>query len=92
MFGCLLIFSSASDMNFTHGNVTGIDMAVYKNSYVYHTPLDVNENMEPGLPQHMSENVLAIVNHVANGADLREIPELVNDIVYFDFIGLFFVT
>ncbi|KAF9156210.1 hypothetical protein BG015_006795 [Linnemannia schmuckeri] len=75
-----------------HGNITGIDMAVYKNSYVYHTPLDVNENMESGLPQHMGENVLAIVNHVANQADLSKIPELVNDIVYFDFIGLFFVT
>lgn len=67
-------------------------MAVYKNSYVYHTPLNVNENMEPGLPQHMGENVLAIVNHVANEADLREVPALVNDIIYFDFIGLFFVT
>lgn len=77
---------------FSHGNITGIDMAVYKSSYVYHTQLDVNENMEAGLPQHMGENVLAIVNHVANEADLQEIPELVNDIVYFDFIGLFFVT
>ncbi|KAG0286361.1 hypothetical protein BGZ96_009520, partial [Linnemannia gamsii] len=75
-----------------HGNIPGIDMAVYKNSYVYHTQLDVNENMEAGLHQHMGENVLAIVNHVANEADLQEIPELTNDIVYFDFIGLFFVT
>lgn len=43
-------------------------------------------------PQHMGENVLAIVNHVANEADLQEMPELINDIVCFDLLGLFFVT
>ncbi|KAF9902529.1 hypothetical protein EC991_004821 [Linnemannia zychae] len=75
-----------------HGNITGIDMAIYKNSYLYHTQLDINENMEVGVPQHTGENVLAIVNHVANEADLRTIPEMTNSVVYFDIAGLFFVA
>ncbi|KAG0278782.1 hypothetical protein BGZ95_003180 [Linnemannia exigua] len=75
-----------------HGNITGIDMAIYKNSYLYHTQLDINENMQVGVPQHTGENVFAIVNYVADEVDLRQIPEMTNDVVYFDVAGLFFVT
>ncbi|KAF9920885.1 hypothetical protein FBU30_009144 [Linnemannia zychae] len=75
-----------------HGNITGLDLATYKNSYLYHTQLDLNENMDIGLPQHMGENVLAVVNHVANEADLTEIPKMTHEIIYFDVAGLFFVT
>ncbi|KAF9123649.1 hypothetical protein BGW39_008806 [Mortierella sp. 14UC] len=42
--------------------------------------------------QHTGENVLAIVNHVANETDLRAIPEMANNVVYFDVAGLFFVA
>ncbi|KAF9582834.1 hypothetical protein BGW38_010698, partial [Lunasporangiospora selenospora] len=75
-----------------HGNLTGLDMAVYKNSYIYHTELDLNENMEPGLPQHMGENTLALVRYLTEEVDLTEKFEKTSDVVFFDVLGWFFVS
>ncbi|KAI8997490.1 hypothetical protein BDB01DRAFT_840777 [Pilobolus umbonatus] len=74
-----------------YGNLTGIDMAIYKNSYLYHTHLDNTENLQPGSIQHLGANTLAIVNYLAQNATLTGI-EPSSDTVYFDIQGLFFVV
>ena len=74
-----------------YGNLTGIDMAIYKNSYLYHTHLDITEHLQPGAIQHLGSNTLAIVNYLARNATLTGIQRS-SEVVFFDVQGLFFVV
>ncbi|GJE93217.1 M28 family metallopeptidase [Phanerochaete sordida] len=67
------IFSSGvmmSDTDFRqfelYLNVTGLDMAVVGNSYLYHMRKDLVENIEPGVAQHMGDNTLALLQYLAS--------------------------
>jgi hypothetical protein len=61
-------------------------MAIYKNSYLYHTHLDITKHLEPGAIQHLGENTLAIVDHLAKNSSLLGI-EPTSEIVFFDVHG-----
>ncbi|KAI8338731.1 hypothetical protein BC941DRAFT_460874 [Chlamydoabsidia padenii] len=87
-----LILSDTDFRQFVqYGNLTGIDMAVYKNSYLYHTHLDITKHLEPGSMQHLGENTLAIVDHLAKNTSLIGIVPT-SEIVFFDVHGLFFMV
>ncbi|KAG2227737.1 hypothetical protein INT45_004779 [Circinella minor] len=87
-----LILSDTDFRQFVeYGNLTGIDMAIYKNSYLYHTHLDLTENLEPGAIQHLGENTLAIVDYLAKNSTLSNI-ERTSEVVFFDIHGLYFVV
>ncbi|KAF7728296.1 hypothetical protein EC973_006471 [Apophysomyces ossiformis] len=87
-----LIISDTDFRQFVqYGNLTGIDMAIYKNSYLYHTHLDITKNLQPGAIQHLGENTLAIVNHLAKSTNLTGI-ERTSEVVFFDVHGLFFMV
>ncbi|KAL0095054.1 hypothetical protein J3Q64DRAFT_1653385 [Phycomyces blakesleeanus] len=87
-----LILSDTDFRQFVqYGNLTGIDLAIYKNSYLYHTHLDIVEHLEPGAIQHLGENTLAIVNYLALNTTMDNI-EQASDVVFFDIHGLFFVS
>ncbi|PPQ63101.1 hypothetical protein CVT24_005812 [Panaeolus cyanescens] len=75
------IFSSGiilSDTDFRqfeqYLNVTGLDMAIVGNSYLYHMRKDVVENIEAGVAQHMGENTLALLRHLSS--DKSPLPSL----------------
>ncbi|KAG0370987.1 hypothetical protein BGZ54_001752 [Gamsiella multidivaricata] len=92
LFATGLILSDTDFRQFVdHGNLTGLDMAVYKNSYLYHTHLDLDSYMEAGLPQHMGENTLALATYLTEKADLVGL-EPTTSIVFFDVFGQFFVS
>ncbi|KAF9958496.1 hypothetical protein BGZ70_009173 [Mortierella alpina] len=92
LFATGLILSDTDFRQFVeHGNLTGLDMAVYKNSYLYHTHLDLDEFMEAGLPQHMGENALALATYLTEEANLVNL-ERTSSVVFFDIFGLFFVS
>ncbi|KAF9170532.1 hypothetical protein BGX21_004948 [Mortierella sp. AD011] len=92
LFATGLILSDTDFRQFVdHGNLTGLDMAVYKNSYLYHTHLDLDTFMEAGLPQHMGENTLALATYLTEKADLVNL-EPTSSVVFFDVLGLFFVS
>ncbi|KAL1916411.1 uncharacterized protein VTP21DRAFT_5602 [Calcarisporiella thermophila] len=74
-----------------YGNLTGIDMALYQNSYLYHTYLDTVEHVEPGSMQHMGENSLQLVEHLTSVGNLTDTTP-VTDVVFFDFFGVAFVV
>ncbi|KAG0163832.1 hypothetical protein DFQ28_011149 [Apophysomyces sp. BC1034] len=87
-----LIISDTDFRQFVqYGNLTGIDMAIYKNSYLYHTHLDITKYLQPGAIQHLGENTLAIVNHLAKSTDLTDIKQT-SEVVFFDVHGLFFMV
>ncbi|KAF8625164.1 hypothetical protein AX15_005531 [Amanita polypyramis BW_CC] len=103
-FGTILaneIFSSGvilSDTDFRqfeqYLNVTGLDMAVVGNSYLYHMRKDLVENIQPGVAQHMAENVLALVKYLSS--DRSPLPTLTEgyappSTVFFSHIGVFVI-
>ncbi|EIW75315.1 hypothetical protein CONPUDRAFT_169679 [Coniophora puteana RWD-64-598 SS2] len=95
------IFSSGiilSDTDFRqfeqYLNVTGLDMAVVGNSYLYHMRKDLVENIEPGVAQHMAENTLALLDHLSSASS--PLPTLTDGYtkpttVFFSHLGFFFV-
>ncbi|KAG9308049.1 hypothetical protein JVU11DRAFT_12616 [Chiua virens] len=95
------IFSSGvllSDTDFRqfeyYLNVTGLDMAVVGNSYMYHMRGDLVENIQPGVAQHMAENSLALLRFLSS--DKSPIPRLEHGFarprtVFFTNLGLFFI-
>ncbi|RUO97088.1 hypothetical protein BC936DRAFT_141000 [Jimgerdemannia flammicorona] len=87
-----LVLSDTDFRQFVHyGNLTGLDMALYKNSYLYHTHLDQPGNMEPGALQHMGENTLALIEYLTNEGDLERL-EVASDVVYWEVFGLKFIV
>ncbi|OBZ86311.1 putative endoplasmic reticulum metallopeptidase 1 [Choanephora cucurbitarum] len=87
-----LILSDTDFRQFVqYGNLTGIDMAIYKNSYLYHTHLDLTNYLESGAIQHLGANTLAIVNYLAQNATLTGIVPS-SEVVFFDVQGLFFIV
>lgn len=95
------IFSSGvllSDTDFRqfeyYLNVTGLDMAVVGNSYMYHMRGDLVENIEAGVAQHMAENTFALIKHLTSPNS--PLPGLASGYgrprtVFFAYLGLFFV-
>lgn len=72
-----------------YGGMTGLDIALVKDSYKYHTRLDTVEYIEPGAMQHFGENTLAILKYLASeatAADLRGIKKA-KEILYFTILG-----
>lgn len=63
-------------------------MALYQNSYLYHTHLDIPQNMEPGALQHMGENSLALLDYLTKEGNLDRL-EVANDVVYWEIFGEF---
>ncbi|KAF9204115.1 hypothetical protein BGZ49_005664 [Haplosporangium sp. Z 27] len=93
LFSTGIVLSDTDFRQFVeYGNLTGLDMAVYKNSYLYHTHLDLDEFMERGLPQHIGENTLALATYLADEVELVEGIEQTKAVVYFDVFGQFFVS
>jgi hypothetical protein len=76
-----------------HGNVTGIDTAIYRGSEAYHTHLDTVERIEPGLLQHEGDNMLAYVRRVLQSdllhRDLR--GAAYEHAVYFDIVQIYLI-
>ncbi|KAI0032979.1 hypothetical protein K488DRAFT_48677 [Vararia minispora EC-137] len=75
------IFSSGvllSDTDFRqfelYLNITGLDMAIVGNSYMYHTRKDLVKHIQPGAAQHMAENTLAILKYLSS--DESPLPQL----------------
>lgn len=95
------IFSSGiilSDTDFRqfeqYLNVTGLDMAIVGNSYMYHMRGDLVENIQSGVAQHMADNVLALLHHLSS--DTSPISTLADGyarprIVFFVILGSFFI-
>ncbi|HEU6451633.1 MAG TPA: M28 family metallopeptidase [Gemmatimonadaceae bacterium] len=69
------------------GHLVGLDIALYRGGWAYHTQRDRTWNVSPGSVQQMGENALALARELASG------PIAARDggsrAVYYDVIGLF---
>ncbi|KAI0343326.1 hypothetical protein BDW22DRAFT_1394270 [Trametopsis cervina] len=95
IFGSGIMMSDTDFRQFElYLNVTGLDMAVTGNSYLYHMRKDVVENIELGVAQHMAENTLALLQYLSS--DESPLPSLTTgyskpSTVYFQVFTKFFV-
>jgi len=67
------------------GGARGLDIALYRDGYAYHTALDRTNRVAPGSVQHMGSNALALVRELAAGplpGDVGGPPS-----VYYDVLG-----
>lgn len=76
-------------------NISGLDMAVVGNSYLYHMRKDLVENIEVGVAQHMGENTLALIQYLTS--DKSTLPELASGstspaTVFFTYVGRIFIS
>ncbi|XP_039483625.1 endoplasmic reticulum metallopeptidase 1 isoform X2 [Drosophila santomea] len=76
-----------------YGNIPGLDIAQFSNGYVYHTAFD-SFNVVPGRSvQSTGENILSLARALSNASELYNTEEhSAGHAVFFDFLGLFFVT
>ncbi|XP_067137078.1 endoplasmic reticulum metallopeptidase 1-like [Centruroides vittatus] len=76
-----------------YGKIPGLDFAFVKNGYVYHTKHDTPDFVNPGSIQRTGENLLGLIENALNSPYLGH-PEKFKSgkLVYFDFLGLFFVN
>ncbi|KFB42756.1 AGAP003423-PA-like protein [Anopheles sinensis] len=76
-----------------YGHIPGLDFAHIFNGYRYHTQYDSIEYLSPAVLQRTGDNMLALVRVLANGHQLgNSAARAIGNTVYFDFLGLFFVT
>ncbi|XP_021717686.1 endoplasmic reticulum metallopeptidase 1-like isoform X2 [Chenopodium quinoa] len=92
------IIKSATDFQvYQEAGLSGLDFAYTDNTAVYHTKNDKAELLKPGSLQHLGENMLAFLLHVASSTDLAKgfrAPEHVdqNSAIYFDILGNYMVV
>ncbi|XP_021747403.1 endoplasmic reticulum metallopeptidase 1-like [Chenopodium quinoa] len=94
------IIKSATDFQvYQEAGLSGLDFAFTDNTAVYHTKNDKVELLKPGSLQHLGENMLAFLLHVASSTDLvkgnaSRAPEHAdqNSAIYFDILGSYMIV
>ncbi|KAH8418651.1 hypothetical protein KR222_008448, partial [Zaprionus bogoriensis] len=71
----------------------GLDLGQMFNGYVYHTKYDRTDVIPRGAIQNTGDNVLGLVRALSNATELHNIEAYEGgNVVFFDFLGLFFVS
>ncbi|KAG5674839.1 hypothetical protein PVAND_004784 [Polypedilum vanderplanki] len=74
-----------------YGEIPGLDFAYIKDGWRWHTRYDSIDYLSKESIQRTGNNVLALLKKVANSDELQNPPEGTYAI-YYDFLGLFFVS
>ncbi|KAI9357667.1 hypothetical protein DFJ73DRAFT_820656 [Zopfochytrium polystomum] len=72
-----------------HGDLVGLDFALYQNSYIYHTILDTFSAIRPGVYQYLGDTIATITHHLITSAPIETFT-MSRDFVYYDLFGYFF--
>ena len=82
---------SATDFEvYRDAGIPGIDIALYRDGYAYHTKLDRTNRIDPGSLQHMGANALGLVRELGS-ANLSR-PRSSERAVYYDLLGFGMIT
>lgn len=69
----------------------GLDLAYFKNGYVYHTKYDDIQHVSLSSVQRAGDNLLALVSNLAK-SDWPSVRDSSDIIIFFDYLGLFMIT
>ncbi|XP_017490382.1 PREDICTED: endoplasmic reticulum metallopeptidase 1-like [Rhagoletis zephyria] len=74
------------------GDIPGLDIAHFKNGYVYHTKFDRIDVIPRGTLQSTGDNILALARAFSNSTELKD-PEnhASGHAIFYDFLGLFVI-
>lgn len=71
------------------GNMSGLDLAHYKNGYVYHTKHDNLEQIDSSVLQNTGDNLLALVKAISSHTGTKNQK---SKYVFFDVFGVYMVS
>jgi hypothetical protein len=71
------------------GHLMGLDIALYRGGWAYHTQRDRTWNVSPGTVQQMGENALALARELASGPIATNASARHERAVYYDVLGAF---
>jgi hypothetical protein len=71
------------------GNMSGLDLAHYKNGYVYHTEYDNLDQVEPSVLQNTGENLLELVKAMSTRNATTTSKSHRTKYVFFDVLGVY---
>lgn len=74
------------------GGIPGMDFAYTANGYRYHTTYDSIEYIPMAVLQRTGDNILSLTKAISNSENLANSHRKSEPTVYFDFLGLFFVS
>ncbi|XP_002005471.3 endoplasmic reticulum metallopeptidase 1 [Drosophila mojavensis] len=89
------IINSKSDFRIfrDYGPLPGLDMVVQYNGFVYHTKYDRFDVISRDSLQSTGDNLLSLVKSISNAKEMLDVKAHAKGrSVYFDFLGLFFVS
>ncbi|XP_034102180.1 endoplasmic reticulum metallopeptidase 1-like [Drosophila albomicans] len=76
-----------------YGDIPGLDFGQLINGYIYHTQYDRIEVIPPASIQNTGDNILGLVRALANAPELHDTSAYkTGHAVFFDFLGLYFVS
>jgi hypothetical protein len=87
------VIPSATDFQIFRddGEVPGLDFAYVDNGWRYHTRYDSLDYISMESVQHTGENILELTKKLANANELENPPEG-TFAIYFDYLGIFFIS
>jgi len=74
----------------TYGKIPGLDIAYFRNGYVYHTKYDDIQLVPLAAVQRAGANLLALVTHLAE-LEWPTDKDFSEYVVFFDYLGLFMI-
>ncbi|XP_055618078.1 endoplasmic reticulum metallopeptidase 1-like [Toxorhynchites rutilus septentrionalis] len=74
------------------GGIPGMDFAYTANGYRYHTTYDSIDYIPMAVLQRTGDNILSLTKAIANSENLANPHQKSEHTVYFDFLGLFFIS
>lgn len=87
------VIPSATDFEIfrDHGSVPGLDFAYVEAGWRYHTRYDSIDYISLESIQHTGDNIKALMEKMVNSDELADPPEG-SFAIYFDYLGLFFIS
>lgn len=74
-----------------YGNTVGVEFTFFRNGYKFHTRFDDYTSVPIESIQHVGDNLLTLVQGLANAQELKPLGQTVDKVVFYDFFELFVI-